>query len=261
MSEQTQVQQRSPEWHKQRAKKFTASKIIALCADGSRKMTEEELSAFKLENPKSRKTTTWDIPEGLKTYALEKAIDFFVDPDEDSFLSEAVEKGKELEPLAFEKFKSLKAMEFLEVTESEFVSNDGQSGSSPDALVSNNSVAEFKCPNKTTFFRIVLTGEIDKKYFFQMQKQMKDTGAHQCYYFPYYIQDGEEYWHEIIVPRCEETIALIEERILIAVRLRDEYVETIKKKAQWLGNPVAVNNIVVNNAKVFDPASISNEDF
>jgi len=83
---------------------------------------------------------------------------------------------------------------------------------------------------------------------------MKDTGATQCYYFPYYIQDGEEYWHEILVPRCEETIALIEERILIAVKLRDEYVEQIKKNAQWLSKNV-------NEIKVFDPTVISNEDF
>jgi hypothetical protein len=150
------VQQRSPEWHKQRAKKFTASQIISLCADGSRKMTEEELAAFKLENPKSRKTTTWDIPEGLKTYALEKAIDFFIDPDEDTYLSAAVEDGKEREPLAFEKFSALRSLEFLQVEEAEFISNDGVSGSSPDGLVSNNSVCEFKCPNKKTFFYVVL---------------------------------------------------------------------------------------------------------
>lgn len=252
MSEQ--IQQRSPEWHKQRAKKFTASKIISLCADGSRKMTEEELTQHKIDNPKSRKTTTWDIPEGLKTYALEKAIDFFVNPEEDLYLSAAVEEGKETEPLAFEKFKSNKALEFLQVDEAVFVSNDGVSGSSPDGLVSNDSVLEIKCPTKTTFFKVVLTGEIDKKYFFQMQKQMKDTGAKQCYYFVYYIQDGEEYWHEILVPRCEETIALIEERILIAVGLRDEYVEQIRNNAQWLTKDV-------KEIKVFDATTLSNEDF
>lgn len=252
MSEQ--IQQRSPEWHKQRAKKFTGSKIVNLCADGSRKMTEEELAQHKIDFPKSRKTTTWDIPEGLKTYALEKAIDFFINPEEDLYLSQAVEDGAETEPFAFEKFKSLKSSEFLDVTEAFFISNDGVSGSSPDGLVSNNSVLEIKCPTKTTFFRLVLTNEIDKKYFFQMQKQMKDTGATQCYYFVYFISDGEEYWHEILVPRCEETIALIEERILIAVKLRDEYVEQITKNAQWLSKNV-------NDIKVFDPKTISNEDF
>lgn len=248
------IQQRSPEWHKQRAKKFTASKIISLCADGSRKMTEEELKQYKIDNPGSRKTTTWDIPEGLKTYALEKAADFFVNPDEDTYLSAAVEEGKETEPLAFGKFSAIKALEFLQVQEADFVSNDGVSGSSPDGIVSNDSVLEIKCPNKTTFFRVVLTGEIDKKYFFQMQKQMKDTGAKQCYYFVYYIQDGEEYWHEILVPRCEETIALIEERILIAVDLRDEYVRTITNNAQWLSKNV-------NEIKVFDATTLSNEEF
>jgi len=252
MSEQ--IQQRSPEWHKQRAKKFTASKIVNLCADGSRKMTEEELAQHKIDFPKSRKTTTWDIPDGLKTYALEKAIDFFVNPEEDLYLSAAVEEGKETEPFAFEKFKSLKSSEFLDVEEAVFVSNDGVSGSSPDGLVSNNSVLEIKCPTKITFFRLVLTNEIDKKYFFQMQKQMKDTGASQCYYFVYFISDGEEYWHEILVPRCEKTIELIEERILIAVKLRDEYVDQIIKNAQWL--PKNINEI-----KVFDPTVISNEDF
>ncbi len=256
MSEQ--IQQRSHEWHLQRAKKATASRIIELCADGSRKMTEEELKQFKIDNPKSKRTTTWDISEGLKSYALEKAIDYFVDPEEDLYLSSAVEDGKEREPLAFEKFKSLKALEFLQVQEAEFVSNDGESGSSPDGKVSNNSVCEFKCPTKKTFFKVVLTNEIERKYFLQMQKQMKDTGTDRCYYFVYYIQDGEEYWHEIIVPRCKETIALIEERILIFVRLRNEYVEIIKRNAQWLGSPV---NVIVNDAKVFDPASISNEEF
>lgn len=255
------IQQRSPEWHKQRAKKFTASKIVSLCADGSRKMTEEELKQWKIDNPKSKKTTTWDIPEGLKTYALEKAIDFFVDPEEDTYLSAAVEEGKETEPFAFEKFKALKSSEFLDVIEAVFICNDGCSGSSPDGLVSNNSVLEIKCPSKTTFFRVVLTNEVDKKYFFQMQKQMKDTGATQCYYFVYYIQDGEQYWHEIVVKRCEETIALIEERILIAVELRDKYVEQIKNNAQWLGNSVKTNDINVVDSKTFDPASISNEDF
>lgn len=257
------IQQRSPEWHKQRAKKFTASQIISLCADGSRKMTEEELAAFKLENPKSRKTTTWDIPEGLKTYALEKAIDFFIDSDdEDSYLSAAVEEGKEREPMAFEKFRSLKSLEFLDVEEAEFISNDGESGSSPDGLVSNGSVLEMKCPNKKTFFYVVLHNYIDKKYFFQMQKQMKDTGASQCYYFVYLVENGEEYWHEIIVPRCEETIALIEERILIAVKLRNEYVEQIKRNAQWLGNPIkSINEIQVVGAENISSDVISNEDF
>ena len=228
------ILQRSPEWFQSRKKKFTASEIVRLCSDGSRKMTDEEIEQHKIENPKSRKTTTWYVPDGLKTYALEKAIEHFLDPEEDSFLSQAVQDGKEREPLAFEKFKNNKALEFLEVQEAEFVTNDPNSGSSPDGVVSDNSVLEIKCPNKTTFFKVVLFDFIDQKYFFQMQKQMKDTGSKQCYYFVYYIQDGEEFWHEIIVPRCEETITLIEERIIIASELRDEYIQSIYKKAQWL---------------------------
>lgn len=252
------IQQRSPEWFEQRKKKFTASEVVRLCADGSRKMTEEELVQHKIDFPKSRKTTTWDIPEGLRTYALEKAIEHFVDPEEDSFLSQAVQDGKEREPLAFEKFKSNKAIDFLEVSESGFVTNDPNSGSSPDGLVSDNSVLEIKCPNKTTFFKVVVHDYVDEKYFYQMQKQMKDTGANQCYYFVYYVQDGDEFWHEIIVPRCEESIKLIEERIVIASKLRDEYIEIIKNKAQWLGNPVKrAEDIIVVDAENI----ISNENF
>lgn len=228
------IQQRSPEWFRLRKGKFTASQIINLCADGSRKMTEEELVQHKLEFPKSRKTTIWDIPEGLKTYALEKAVEFFLDPEEDTYLSQSVQDGKEREPFAFEKFKSIKELDFLDVKEAYFVSTDSKSGSSPDGLVSDNSVLEIKCPTKSTFFKVVAFDYIDKKYFYQMQKQMSDTGAKQAYYFVYYIQDGEEFWHEILVPRCEETIALIKERIEIAVKLRDEYIALIKEKAQWL---------------------------
>lgn len=228
------IQQRSPEWFKLRKGKFTASQIINLCADGSRKMTEEELVQHKLEFPKSRKTTIWDIPDGLKTYALEKAVEFFLDPEEDTYLSQAVQDGKEREPLAFEKFKSIKELDFLDVKEAYFVSTDSKSGSSPDGLVSDNSVLEIKCPTKINFFKVVAFDYIDNKYFYQMQKQMSDTGSKQAYYFVYYIQDGEEFWHEILVPRCEKTISLIKERIEIAVKLRDEYIALIKEKAQWL---------------------------
>ena len=234
MADLQQIEQRSEEWYKMREGRFTASDCIDLCADGSRKMDEFELSVYKKENPKGKKTTTWDIPEGLKTKALEKAIEYFIGLEEQpEYLPKDMQRGVDLEPLAFEKFKELKEVEFLTVENCGFFEDGEDSGSSPDGLVSDNAVLEIKCPNRKTFFDLVRTNEINKKYLYQMQKQMHDTGSEKCYFFNYYIHEGLELYHEIIVLRDEEIINLIQKRIKIAIELRNQYISEIKNNRQW----------------------------
>lgn len=228
------MEQRTDEWYNARIGRFTASDCIDLCADGSRKMTDEELRIFKENNPKSRKTTTWDIPDGLKTKALQKAVEHFIGRKEDSeFLPKDMQRGVDLEPYAFENFKAKKELEFLQVETCGFIFDGEHSGSSPDGLVSDDAVLEIKCPDRDAFFKLVLTGEINKKYFFQIQKQMHDTGRSKCYFFNYLIHEGEELTHEIVVPRCEDTIKLIQDRIKIATELKQDYINKIKENKQW----------------------------
>jgi len=202
--------QRTEEWTAQRRGKFTASEI-------------HKLMGIK------------GLGETGNTYAFEKAVEELEgDFDEDDYISFDMQRGVDLEPLALEKFRSLKEADFLSVECCGFFeSKDGHSGSSPDALVSDNSVFESKCPKSATFFKLVADGKVDKKYYDQMQKQMSDTNTDRAYFFNYLVHEGKEYWHEIIVEREQAYIDLMNIRIAEAVEIKKAYIEKIKANRQY----------------------------
>jgi exodeoxyribonuclease (lambda-induced) len=201
------VQQRSLEWREQRLGLFTASEIHKLMGVGG-------------------------LGETGKSYAIDKAIEELYGEVEENFVSYDMERGTELEPLAFAKFKELKSLEFVDVENCGFFSGDIH-GASPDGLVGDDAVLEIKCPKATTFFKLVADGEIDKKYFYQMQHQMMLTGRSKAYFFNYFIFEGQEFWHEIIVERDEKVCDLIWDRILEATEIKKEYINKLKTNQQW----------------------------
>jgi hypothetical protein len=83
--------QRTLEWHQQRLGKFTASEI------------------YKLMGIKALGLTG-------QSYAFDKAVEELFGEVEDNFVSYDMERGIELEPLAFAKFKELKSFDFIDVT-------------------------------------------------------------------------------------------------------------------------------------------------
>ena len=229
------MEQRSKEWREARRGRFTSSPAHRLLTDGSRPMTKEELIEWKKENPKSQKKTTACTGESLYSYAFEKACEIVYGVnEEEQYLSFDVQTGKELEPLAFERFKASKALEFIDVQKVGFVPYGDNSGSSPDGLVNDDELVEVKCPKSATFFRIVADGidAIKKEYIDQMQHQMMCTKRKGCYFYVYIVYNGLEMSHELYIPRDDARIALIESRTLEAVKIRDEYVELLKKNRQ-----------------------------
>ena len=205
--------QRTDEWFKFRAGKFSASDIYRLLGKEGLKKTKESIN----------------------NYAFEKALDSLYGVEEKDFFSVDIERGVNLEPLAFEKFSELKDKEFLFVDECTFIPYNNHAGATPDGYVSNNSGLEIKCPRRTKFFKLVTNGfnEIDPKYIAQMQMQMLCAKTERTYFFNYFIDDkSNEYWHEILVPRDDEMIKLIEERIKIATEIKLEYIEKIKSNIQ-----------------------------
>ena len=202
------MEQRSDEWIKARHGKFSASEV------------------YKLMGIKG-------LGETGKSYAIEKAIEQLYGDMEEDFTSYDMQRGIELEPLAFAKFKEIKELDFIEVKNCSFFKIDDHSGTSPDGIVGKNDVLEIKCPKSTTFFKLIADGEVDKKYFYQMQMQMLSTGGKQAHFFNYLVHDGEEYNHEIIVPRCEKTIELMQERIKEAIEIKNEYIKKIQTNKQF----------------------------
>jgi putative phage-type endonuclease len=200
--------QRTVDWKTQRYGKFSASEIVKIL--GAR-----------------------GLGETGKTYAIEKAIEQLYGEFEEPFISYDMQNGIDTEPLAFAKFKELKGLDFLEVTNCGFFEYEKHAGASPDGLVSDNAVLEIKCPKSTTFFKLVATGEIDPKYIAQMQMQMLCTETDKAYFFNYLIHDGVEYHHEIIVDRDEAMIEKIKERLAEAITIKEEYIKLIKSNKQW----------------------------
>ncbi len=194
--------QLTPEWHSLRLGRFTGSQISRLLGVKGLGLTGQ-------------------------TYAFENACEIVFGKNEDEqFESFDMRRGIELEPLAFRKFKELKELEFMVVQKCSFFAYSDNSGASPDGLIDNDSVLEIKCPKSGKFFNLMAKGieEIDKEYIAQMNMEMLCTNSKQAYFFNYIIFNGQEMWHEIIVPRDEVMIELIKVRIAEAVAIRDKMV-------------------------------------
>lgn len=205
------AEQRTNEWHEERLGKFTSSNI------------------HKLMGKKG-------LGETGKTYCLQLAIDLVEGKDwNDEFVSFDMQRGIDLEPFAFKKFSEIMGEQFLEVSTSEFIALNDYTGSSPDGLVGDFGILEMKCPKRDKFFKIIALGasEIDPEYFLQMQHQMFVTGRRIAYFFNYYIHNGNPLWHLLEIPRNEESISLMKERIEEAKEIRDEYVEMIISNIQY----------------------------
>lgn len=203
--------QRSAEWFEQRNGRFTASEI------------------YKLMGIKG-------LGETGKTYAFEKAIEELYGQIDENFESYDMQRGTEMEPLAFAKFKELKSLEFIEVENCSFFPIGLNTGASPDGLVGNNGILEIKCPKANAFFKMVSDNEYSKNYFYQVQHQMMCTGRNVAHLFFYLVHNGSEYYHEITIPKCTDTVKLIESRIKEAIVIKEEYILKIVKNSQWINN-------------------------
>lgn len=200
--------QRIESWKQERYGKFTASEIVKIL--GVR-----------------------GLGETGKNYAIDKAIEALYGEFEENYISYDMQNGIDTEPLAFAKFKDIKSLDFLEVTNCGYFSNCEHSGASPDGLVSDDAILEIKCPKSSTFFKLVATNEIDAKYYAQMQMQMLSANRNKAYFFNYLVHEGTEYHHEIIVERDEVMIEKIKERLQEVIEIKTDYINKIKLNKQW----------------------------
>lgn len=214
MQSNKEVKQRSEDWFKMREGRFTASQISRLLG----------------------KLTTAKGLGALINYSHESAIDeIFGREPEMEFLPNDMQRGVDLEPLAFKKFTELMEEEFVDVVECGFYTFGEHAGASPDGLVGDTSILEIKCPQRAKFFKYVMNGaeEIAINYMAQMQMQMLCTDTNICYFMNYIIDKGQERWHIIEVQRDEDMINLIKERIDLAIEYKKQLIENIKENKQF----------------------------
>jgi hypothetical protein len=199
--------QRSVEWYQLRLGRFTASEITRLLG----------------------KLTTKQGQEGFESYCMEKATEAVFGMVEDDYQSFDMLRGVENEPYAFDDFWQIMGEKFIEVKKSGFITYGDHAGASPDGVVGINDSLEIKCPTMANFGKKYLKKEIPEKDFNQIQMQLLCLGGDKGYYHNYAVHQGVSYSFTIEVPRNEEVITVMRERIVMGTELKLKYIEQLKQ--------------------------------
>lgn len=122
----------------------------------------------KIITPLGKPSKSW------KDYAYHLIAETLLGRPIDSYTSEHMERGLALEEDAAGFYEM---MTDTKVSLIGFVTNDaGDIGCSPDRLVGDDGLLEIKCPKPQTQVKYLLTGEVDKEYWPQLQGQLYVTG-------------------------------------------------------------------------------------
>lgn len=201
--------QRNQMWHEQRKFRFTGSKISNLLGKQGLGKTGE-------------------------TYIFEVVYNGLYPDLEENFVSQDMQTGIDREKTAFDKLTEILGKQFITTEKCGFFPYEDYGGASPDGLTSDDGVIEIKCPKAKTFFTVVRDNYIDPTYYDQMQMEMLSTERSKAYYFNYFIDlNGVEYWHLIVVPRDEQRINFIKERIKQASEIALVYKMQLENNRQF----------------------------
>lgn len=161
--------QYSPEWWEIRSLKMTASHAQAIGNCG----------------------------KGLETYITELVADHFSKAPKDSYSNRHMEHGLETEPEAALIYQ---AETLADVQEVGFVVFNEYVGCSPDRLVDDDGLLEIKCLSDKVYFQLLISGQIESKYLWQMQMQMICTDRKWCDFFAYNSNFDKHFWTKRFYP-------------------------------------------------------------
>jgi putative phage-type endonuclease len=155
-------EQNSPEWLALRTGQVTASRIKDVVAKLKKGGETAARASYKLEL----------LQEMLTGQAAEH------------FVSMAMDFGKENEPLARTMYELERNVEVVRVGYVRHASIP-RGGSSPDGLVGDDGLVEFKVPNTTTHLEYLIADVVPEEYKPQMMWQMACTGRLWCDFVSY----------------------------------------------------------------------------
>lgn len=137
---------------------------------------------FELRKGRFTASTFKDLFLGKTTKGYEKSIyrpvyERLTDESPESFSSEYMERGHELEPLA----KDYYEMETFDTVENGGFFTLGEwVGASPDGLIGSGGLIEIKCPAYNTMINYMLKKELPAIYKWQVYGQLYVTGRSWC---------------------------------------------------------------------------------
>jgi putative phage-type endonuclease len=205
----TETLQGTPEWHLARLGKVTASRVADVVArtkngyGASRANYMTELIAERL--------TGTPAPDYVSA-----AMQWGLDREPEARIAYELFYGYEVAPVGFIDHPSI-----------------AMCGASPDGLIGDDGLVEFKCPNTATHIDALLGATIEKKYLLQMQWQMACTGRRWCDYVSYDPRLPTEM--QLLVQRVVRDDKLIEElsgEIVGFLRELDEKLAALKARYQ-----------------------------
>ena len=155
------MEQRTTEWHTARLGKVTASRVA------------DVIAKTKTGYGASRANLMADL-----------ICERLTGQPASTFTNAHMEWGTEQEPHARAAY-SARTGELVE--EVGFIDHPriANSGASPDGLVGDDGLVEFKCPATATHLDTLLAGDVPSKYISQMQWQMACTGRKWCDFCSY----------------------------------------------------------------------------
>lgn len=199
--------QGSPEWFAARCGRVTASRVADTVA---------------------RTKTGWGASRA--NYAAELIAERLTGCVAPSFSNDAMRWGTEKEPDARAAYATRYGADVLEVGFVEHPEIE-MSGASPDGMVGDHGLVEFKCPNTATHLETLLGEAVPGRYITQIQWQLACTGRQWCDFGSF---DPRLPQHmQLFVKRVERDVSLIlelESEVAVFIREIDEKVARLTER-------------------------------
>ncbi|SJM94968.1 lambda exonuclease family protein [Crenothrix polyspora] len=196
------------EWLQLRRGKFTASEFHRLMTCPSKQ----------------------ELPEGAKSYAIEKAVETLTEMDEsDRYVSSAMQWGVDHEQAAIVAFTERTGHTVSATGENQrLILMADLIGCTPDGLIGDHAGIEVKCPNSKTHFGYCLMSTaaelkaVEPKYYWQIMGSLMITERQHWYFVSYdpRFYDAKKRLHIVKIARNDEDILALFERIDMAVAYR-----------------------------------------
>lgn len=200
------MMQGTPEWHARRCGKVTASRISDIMA-----------------------RTKTGAAASRANYMAQLVVEVLTCKPTEGFQSPAMARGTELEPVAREQY-SIRTGNLVDQVD--FVDHPtiASSGASPDGLVGDDMVVEFKCPTTSVHFNYIESRKVPSDYNLQIQWQLACTQRVKADFVSFDDRVPEELQLLIVpVERDDKLIADIEKEVIKFLEERDAKVKFLKE--------------------------------
>ena len=181
---------------------------------------------------KSRDKKTWGTTR--ETLLTRLVVERMTGCPQDSYVSEAMKRGTETEAQARSMYCLLNN---CDVEQAGWIDHPTIkfAGMSPDGLVGQSGLVEFKCPESKKHMGSLLGGSIDREYLMQVQWQMACTGRDWVDFATYDPRWPPEMQLLVTrVPRDDVVIANLELEAVVFLKEVEDTVSQLRAKYQLL---------------------------